>query len=68
MKYKEGKTVRLNLRMTQSQFDAMKVYAEGHALSVSEIVRQGIALVVENNNRQENQQVEQGESQTQGEV
>jgi uncharacterized protein (DUF1778 family) len=55
MKDMERKAVRLNLRLTASQFQDLKLSAQHLKTTVSALVRKGIALAIkEGTNRQKN--------------
>lgn len=63
---KDKKDIRLNLRMSGSQFTALKAVAAAREKSISEMVRIGIEWAIQRfGNGQENREVEQGKSETQ---
>jgi hypothetical protein len=65
----DKKTVRLNVRMTEAQFSALKEVATERNNTISNLVRMGIEWTVQRfGNGKENREVEQGQKQTESEV
>lgn len=63
---KDKKQIRLNLRMTEAQFRALKQTAAEREKTISEMVRIGIEWAIQRfGNGKENREVEPSKSQTQ---